>query len=619
MPVLTWGAWAACAAAGALLTLAWDRVPGRLAERVAAGLALGVALLGLGSAALAPLLGFCAASALALLLLLAAGAGVAARCGLAALAPRRPAAAAAVAGLAGALAITVPMSRAVWTDAQGLYTGADHNLGDLPFHLGIVHAFLEGDGRRPEHPELSGVVLTYSWAVDSASAAVSALGAPVAGALNAQGIALSVALVVLLWTWGRELTGSRAAALLVPALVLLNGGTGAFRLIAEAGGAEAAWAALVRPPHDVTIHDPWGLRWGNALAVLLIPQRAFLLGLPLGLYASLLAWRALGAERGSAEERRALLGTGVALGLMPLAHAHSALATGLSQALAALLFRRPGFARAFALAAVLALPQAFALGAGSGTGLGSFVAVHVGWDRGEQGVPGFWWRNAGPYLLLALAALAALRRERAARFLAAAGVLFLVPNLLRLSPWIWDNVKLLFWAHVLAAPLVALLLARLAARSRAAAGVAAALFVITVSSGAVDAWRMARGGRSHRLFDADALAFGAAIAGATRPGDRLLTAPAHDHPALLSGRPQYLGYEGHIWSQGLDGSGRRERITAAYAGDRAAWRELRAAGVTAAVVGPRERASFPGAAAAFEGRRLLARAGSWSLYALDLE
>jgi hypothetical protein len=619
VPVLAWGAWAACAAAGALLTLAWDRVPGRLAERLAAGLALGVTLLGIGSAALAPLLGFPAASGVALLLLLCAGAGVAARCGRTALAPRRPAATSLLAGLLAAAAIAVPMSRAVWIDARGLFTGADHNLGDLPFHLGIVHAFVEGDGTRPEHPELSGVPLTYSWAVDSAVAAASALGAPVAAAMNAQGIALAAGLVVLLWTWGRELTGSRGAALLVPALALLNGGTGAFRLIAEAGSAEAAWSALAQSPHDVTIHDPWGLRWGNALAVLLIPQRAFLLGLPLGLYASLLAWRALAAERGTAEERRALTGVGVTLGLMPLAHAHSALATGLALALAALPFRRPGFVRAFALAAVLALPQVFALSAGSGTGLASFVAVQLGWDRGEQGIAGFWWRNAGPYLLLAGLAFALLRRERTARFLAGAGVLFVVPNLLRLSPWIWDNVKLLFWAHVLAAPLVALLLARVAARGRAAAGVAAALFVITVTSGAVDAWRLASGGRGHRLFDADALAFGAAIAGATRPGDRLLTAPAHDHPALLSGRPQYLGYEGHIWSQGLDGSGRRERIAAAYAGDRAAWRELRAAGVTAAVVGPRERALFPGAAAAFEGRRLLASAGSWSLYALDLE
>lgn len=619
MPALAWSTWAACAAAGLLLTLAWDRAPGRLVERAAAGAAIGVTLLGLASAALAPLLGFAAASASALALLLLTAAIVAAQAGLGALKPRRPAAASLVLGLVGAVAIAVPLSRAVWLEPAGLYTGGDHNLGDLPFHLGIVHGFLHGDGRRPEHPELSGVALTYSWAVDAAAAAAAALGAEPAGALNSQGIALGIALVVLLWAWGHALTGSRAAACLVPALVLLNGGLGVFRMVAEAGGLEAAWAALARAPHDVTIHDPWGLRWGNALAVLLIPQRAFLLGLPLGLYASLLAWRALEAAPGSVEERRTLLGAGAVLGLMPLAHAHSLAATGLLLAVAALLFRRRSFWRLFALAAALALPQALALAAGSGTGLGRFVAFHVGWDRGERGVLAFWLQNAAPYLPLALLAFAVLWRERATRFLAAAALLFVVPNLLRLSPWIWDNVKLLYWAHVAAAPLVALLLVRLARRGRAAALCAALLLLVTVASGASDGWRLARGGRAHRVFDADALAFGAEVARVTRPGERLLTSPAYDHPALLSGRAQYLGYEGHIWSQGLEASGRRARVAAAYGGDPAAWRELRAAGLTAAVVGPHERAAFAGAEAAFGGRRVLARRGPWSLYALELE
>ncbi len=141
----------------------------------------------------------------------------------------------------------------------------------------------------------------------------------------------------------------------------------------------------------------------------------------------------------------------------------------------------------------------------------------------------------------------------------------------------------------------------------------------TVASGATDAWRLVRGGRAHRVFDADALAFGAEVARVTRPGQRLLTAPTHDHPALLSGRAQYLGYEGHIWSQGLDASGRRERVAAAFAGDPVAWRELQAAGLTAAVVGPPERSAFAGAEAAVAGRRLIARRGPWSLYALELE
>ena len=38
---------------------------------------------------------------------------------------------------------------------------------------------------------------------------------------------------------------------------------------------------------------------------------------------------------------------------------------------------------------------------------------------------------------------------------------FLIPNFVKLAPWVWDNIKMIFYWWIVSAPIVALLLARL--------------------------------------------------------------------------------------------------------------------------------------------------------------
>ena len=45
-------------------------------------------------------------------------------------------------------------------EGGGVFTGVDHNLGDLPFHLAIATSFVYGHNVPPEHPELAGTRLT---------------------------------------------------------------------------------------------------------------------------------------------------------------------------------------------------------------------------------------------------------------------------------------------------------------------------------------------------------------------------------------------------------------------------------------------------------------------------
>jgi hypothetical protein len=514
--------------------------------------------------------------------------------------PRRPLAVGAAYVVLLCALLAAVLDRAIVEADGGIATGVDHNLGDLPFHLAIVGGFVRGGNFPPEHPELAGVRLTYPFGIDLSAALAVAAGARVRAAFLAQNLALALACAFLLWRFALRTTGDGRAALAVPLLVFLSGGLGWYWFLQDAVAAERGLGhLLMHLPRDYTMMDAAGIRWGNALTTLLVPQRAFLLGLPLVVIVVTLWWDALHQDDAPAA-RRLMLGAGVVAGLLPLAHAHGLVVLAGAGALLALLFRRwELWLRCGAAAAAVALPQVLWMARGSSTAGGRFVGWHLGWDHGDASPLVAWALNAGVFLLLWLLALAARRtivpagRPHLVRFLAPFALWFVVPNVLRLSPWIWDNVKFLFYWYVVSAPLAALALAWISRRGPAGLAAAAVLLAASVSAGALDAWRYASRSRLHVLFDRDAVAIADRIAAVAPPGALVLHYPTFNSPVLLSGRRSLLGYPGHIWSQGLDASDRLARVRAVYAGTaHPAYLPEPRAGYL--LDGPQERALDPG-------------------------
>ena len=571
------------AAAALLLTYSWDRTSS-LGARAAVAVPLATALQGLVGYICAASFGMSfGTGALVAAVLLAAGAAAArpfallrrdaAACGPAVRAVLRGRRRTLVVGvlyvaLGGAFLAAV-FDRAIVDADGGIATGVDHNLGDLTFHLAIVNGFVRGGNFPPEHPELAGVRLTYPFGVDLAAALAVAAGASPREAFLVQDLALAFACAFLLWRFTLRVTGDGRAALVTPPLVFLSGGLGWFWFLRDAGERPGSLAALLLAlPRDYTMIDAAGIRWGNALTTLLVPQRAFLLGLPLFLVVATLWWDAL-HETDAPAARRLMLGAGAVAGLLPLAHAHGFVVLASVAGLQALVSRRWGLWIRWALGAgVVALPQIAWMARGSSTAGGRFVAVHVGWDHGTAHPLVAWTLDLGVFLVLWLLALAARRVVRAevVRFLAPFALWLLVPNLLRLSPWIWDNVKFLFYWYVAAAPLAAGALAWVSRRGRLGPLAAVVLLLAATAAGALDAWRYASRSRLHVLFDRDAVAIADAIARVAPPRALILHYPTFNAPPLLSGRRSLLGYPGHIWSQGLDASNRLALVQAVYAG-----------------------------------------------------
>lgn len=508
--------------------------------------------------------------------------------------------------------------RAVFLQKGAWHTGVDHNIGDLPFHLALVQGFAVADNFPPEHPELAGTRLTYPFLVDFVVALFVAAGAPLPRALLVQNLVLALSLLVLLYHLGLQLTGSRLAALLTPVLTLLNGGLGFLRFFKEAHE-RGVLDLLSRLPHDYTIEPSGPLRWGNAIITLLIPQRALLLGIPLFVLATLLLWRGLRENGAEASRGRCLVAAGVVAGLLPLAHAHCFAVLLAVAATLAVLFPRRSWLGFFVAAAVLSAPQLLWLLSGSSLHAARFVGFQVGWDRGQMGVLPFWLLNTGvfiPLLLLALLLPPRFGRLPAGlrRFYLPFACCFVVPNLLRLSPWIWDNVKFLFLWYLASAPVVAALLAGLWHRrlpGRLAAGV---LLLTLTLAGALDTWRAASGAMDHVVFDREGVAFADWVQRNTPPRARFVVAPTYNHPVLLSGRPELLGYEGHLWSQGLDGSAQRQAVDLIYTGARDPLPLLQRCHVDYVVLSPFERRAFERPRRSFPSLHRLAGVGSFQVF-----
>jgi hypothetical protein len=674
---------ALAAIAGAtVLTYLYDR-GASLWARLAAGVVVGFALLGLVGFVLASLMGmtpaalFVAGALTASPLLLLLRSDVRARVAADAR-PGKVAPSTAVFYAVAAVLFWLVCDRTLYADARGLFTGVQTNIGDLPFHISLVTSFAHGANFPPEHTEFAGVRLTYPFVVDFVTAMFVRAGASLVGAFFWQNYLMMLALVGLLHRWAAKLTGDRAAALVATALVIFSGGLGWVYFLKDAADGAGLFGLLGQLPQDYTIMGHRGIRWGNSVTALFVPQRGILLGVGLALVAWALWWENWGgSDEGKAHEESGagkkskkkqkrvdaqargdfkepapgtqnpipgMFAAGVAVGLLPLVHAHSfvvmmAMGGCLALLQTILVWRgarggrtlgatfwetwRP-WAVFFAAALVLAVPQMWWATRESAVQSSRFFGWDWSWDNGEENAVWFWFKNTGAFIPLLAVALAWRGRGRVVSprlfyFYLPFTLCFVVPNLFKLSPWVWDNIKVLLYWWIASAPLVALVLVRLRRRSTGAGLAAFALLCSLTAAGALDVWRIASQAVELQTFDADGLRFAELIKAQTPPRSLILHAPTYNDPVYLTGRRTYLGYPGHIWSHGLDYAAREATLKRIYAGGPDAPGALAESGVEYVVVGPLERMEMEKyrlrlGESFFERYRKVGEAGGYRLY-----
>ncbi|MGI9166500.1 MAG: hypothetical protein ACR2G5_08955 [Pyrinomonadaceae bacterium] len=535
-------------------------------------------------------------------------------------------------------------SRAMMELPDGLYTGLINNFGDLPFHLSVITSFAYGNNFPPEDPTYAGVRFTYPFLSDFVSAIFVQCGASLRQSMFIENYILAISLVGLLHRWALAMVKDRLAAVITPLLVLLNGGFGWVLLWAEPTQNNQGWWERLKslwpellgslnnlaPSYTVIPSSTW--RWGNALSALLVPQRGILMGLPLAVIVFTQWWLAIDTAtrgRGEAEKeknpakaqrsakkasrkkdrkpfvntparlhlssRHRMIAAGIVAGMLPLVHAHSFVVVMAMGGCLALIQRRwRDWFAFFIVATLIAVPQMLWSTHGSSVKAASFFAWQFGWDRGTENAVWFWFKNTGLFIPLIVTAILwrgknSLVSRRVLLFYLPFTLCFIIPNLIKLAPWVWDNIKVLFYWWVASAPLVAMLLARLWHQGRLRRLLAVMIFACVTLAGALDVASIVLNPRKFQLFDPSGIQFAELVKRSTDPRALVVHAPVHNDPIFLTGRRSLLGYPGHIWTHGLDFVEREREIKSIYAGAPNAEALLRKYGIAYAVVGPHER------------------------------
>ena len=320
---------------------------------------------------------------------------------------------------------------------------------------------------------------------------------------------------------------------------------------------------------------------------------------------------------------RRMIAAGVAAGLLPLVHAHSfVVVMAMGGCLALLHIRWREWITFFVLASVIAIPQLLWSTSHSAVDAGSFFAWELGWDHGNDNPIWFWFKNTGIFIPLIFVAVLTrgngyLVRKRLLLFYLPFTLCFIIPNFVKLAPWIWDNIKVLYYWWLASTPLVALLLARLWRQGPIRRAIAAVLFVCVTLAGTLDVAGIALGHVSYQVFDAAGIRFAELIKEKTPPRATIVHAPVHNTPVFLTGRRSLMGYPGHIWTHGLQFVQREAEIKRIYLGMPDADQLLRNYNIEYAVVGPHEQVVTPVNERFFSRFQKVGEVGEYRLYKIN--
>ena len=483
--------------------------------------------------------------------------------------------------------------RALFFDPQGNLVAGDRLVWtDWPVHIGLSASFAWGDNFPAQNPTFAQEPLRYPFFADFVTGVLWKLGMPLPTALALPAIVLIMAFFWIFVEFTREileeiklLKGLKSLKFLPLILSLFWGGIGFvyyFKDILASGGFATG---NFYPVREYTFWQEKGLWFFTFLYSEILPQRAFIFGLPL--FFLILYLVKTGIENFRSSGKQQLVLAGILAGLMPYFHTHTylsllflvvtvAIVTGMfivisSGALAKSrnLIRHSSdkrfldyarddarwkqylqslflFFLPFGVLSLLQLPLF----------LGQFGGwpFEFGWMKGSENFFWFWLKNTGLFIPLALWGLWKGKLSGFGKLvMGASWILFILPNLFHFAPWGYDNLKILTYWYLLGSIAVVAGLVRIR-KIRVIGGIGVVLLFLSLTlSGLIEVGRIFDTPKSQiTLWSKQDQELAETIKTKTEPEAVFLAAAIHDHPVVsLAGRKIVIGYPGNSWSWGL--------------------------------------------------------------------
>lgn len=474
-------------------------------------------------------------------------------------------------------------------DGITYWTGWKHIWADwtihIPYTLNIAH--------RPfpllTHPQLSGAPFRYHFAADLISGLMMKTGISLIPALIIPSILAMWATILALLVWYRIVWKDTRTAWVAMMLFLANGGLG------------FVWVTLTRlhlipslhASHDLVKYtklDQYGIVWENFITAELIPQRPFLLGLPITICLMIFVYRYTVGQ--VTPSRKMLILAGTAAGVLPLIHIYSfTVLVGYAAYLILLYSRKKLLQWFWFFFPLIIAASGIVFGIFRGFGSGG-LRIALGWlaPPGFFEFIWFWFNNLG--IMAILIPIGWFYSERRIKIVTLPlMLLFVIANIVVFQEVTWDNRKYFLYWYLAACGYTAHWVVSLFRSGQVAKQILVTVVVyVAVLSGLLDVIALFRfESQKYPLFSHEIYAVGATLRHYIPHDAVVLTNPTNTYLGMVLGRQTVLGFVPWLENHGFDAAQRERESIDIYQGSANAKELIKKYAIDYIVVGDAER------------------------------
>lgn len=491
------------------------------------------------------------------------------------------------------LAAILLLNHTLYEIDGGYYTGQS-TYGDMNFHLGIITSIAEQEAFPPDYNIFPGAKLDYYFFCDSVSSSLYKFGTSLRTAYILPMLTAFAAVFAGFWIFADTILKSKKKTLLAFVFFFLNGGLGTFYLLDKEKFSNIFYGYYCTPTnYRFKGEGETTIVWTNAIADMMLPQRATLFGWMAALAIFYLLYLAVFNR-----EREQFLPAGILTGLSPMIQTYTFFAVGLV-ALCWLIYTctqiNKKANKSFPVitwkdmildwvkfgipAVVLAVPQFFIWIFGAVSGESFLNFSFNAYNEASDNWLWFWIKNVGVVFLLILPAFI-MASKKMKIFYSGALLIFIVSECIVFQTLAYDNNKLYFMWYLFSCILVSNwifdMLKKVRSHTKAiSATVLAVTVILSANAAFLTIVREVISGFPIEnqfyccigIYGKDQVAACEFIKENTDTKSTILTYYNHNNAvSSLTGRNIYCGASTFLYSHGVDYTGRQELIEEMFGG-----------------------------------------------------
>ncbi len=449
---------------------------------------------------------------------------------------------------------------------EGLYANHVNVWSDWSIHIGMANIFAY---KNPQdwfayHPMYADGKFTYGFLTNFISGMLMRLGCSLYVAFIVPSIIYTIFLLLGMYTLFYLVLKSQKQTLLAISIFFLSSGVGFIKFIRDLSHQYSLEKLLFPDPGlDYTRQVEYQWYTGNFIVGMLLPQRAFLLGMTIAIWALIGIIYVLQNESGSKRKHRfILLISSFLAGILPITHIHSFIVLFIITGILCII----SYHRWLELLLYYAIPTAilsltlYFIFISGGIENPNFMQFSPGWTA-TGGLIGWlimWLKIWGLMLPMTGFGFFLLRHQSSIikAFFIGFLMVFLMANLIMFQPTSWDNSKLFLWAYFGFSGLTTMSLTWLWQHGgKYISRIDVIIIIIMLTfTGFLELIRLQRIEKSNHplMTSQEDINLGILIREKTTPRARFLTTPTHNHLVMMWGaRPVILGDRGWVYNYGF--------------------------------------------------------------------